>query len=240
MKTIIIPDLHNRVAWVEEALSSPVLRPYDRVVFLGDYFDDFNDDAKDIVSAASWLKSSLQNPNRIHLWGTHDIWYRFPWNPEIAASGNTVEKACVINSILDNDDWNALKMYHYEQGYLMTHAGVHPTLITAFVHERGTPDTMPAVLRGEDIVNKVVKPATDEALACVGTKQSVWFGAGYARMGNQPVGGIVGHTELNRPEVRKTETSTNYCIDTRNKHIGVLEDCVFTYIETKDLIPDTE
>ncbi len=256
MKTIIIPDLHNRVTWVEEALSSPKLQPFDRVVFLGDYFDDFNDTAEDIIRAASWLKASLHKPNRVHLIGTHDIWYRFPWNPGIAASGNTEEKAHIINGILDNDDWNLLMMYHYEQAYLMTHAGVHPSLITAFVREKSKDNAVPALLTGEDIVDKVVKPATDEALVHAGTKQSEWIGAGYARMGNQPVGGIlwldwtiefkpvpylnqiVGHTELKRPGLKRSKTSTNYCIDTRNKHIGILENDVFTYIETKDIIPD--
>ncbi len=254
MKTIIISDLHNRVAWVEEALSSPKLQPYDRVVFLGDYFDDFNDTAEDIIRAASWLKASLHKPNRIHLIGTHDIWYRFPWNPEIAASGNTQEKAQIIKGILDKDDWNLLKMYHYEQGYLMTHAGVHPSLITAYVRERSKEDEMPVLLTGKEIVDKVIKPATDEALAHAGTKQSEWIGAGYARNGNQPVGGIlwldwtlefrpvphlnqiVGHTELKRPGVKKSRTSTNYCIDTKNKHIGILEDGVLTIKETNGII----
>ena len=37
MATIIISDLHNRVDWVEPALSSPLLKPYDNVIFLGDY-----------------------------------------------------------------------------------------------------------------------------------------------------------------------------------------------------------
>ncbi|MBU4076480.1 MAG: hypothetical protein KKD46_06750 [Euryarchaeota archaeon] len=40
MRTVIISDLHNRVDWIESTLS---ILDFDKVVFLGDYFDDFDD-----------------------------------------------------------------------------------------------------------------------------------------------------------------------------------------------------
>ena len=43
MTTLVIPDLHHRVAAAEEWIAR---YPADRVVFLGDYFDDFDDTPK--------------------------------------------------------------------------------------------------------------------------------------------------------------------------------------------------
>ena len=128
-KSIIISDIHNRVGWIEEALKSPILQPYDKIICLGDYFDDFHDTFNDIINSAKWLKQSLHKPNRIHLFGTHDIWYRFPNNHFIMASGNTEEKMYVINNVLDLEDWDILRLFQYEQNFLISNAGVHQYLI---------------------------------------------------------------------------------------------------------------
>ncbi len=106
LRTIIIPDLHNRVDWVEPALSS---MRYDKVIFLRDYFDDFDDTVEDVKKVAKWLKQSLSKPGRIHLCGTHEMWYRFPDNPFLQASGNTEQKSDLINHILTAKDWNLLE-----------------------------------------------------------------------------------------------------------------------------------
>jgi predicted secreted acid phosphatase len=64
---MIISDLHNRIDWVEPALSS---LQYNKVIFLGDYFDDFDDTVEDTKKVAKWLKQSVPKPDRIHLCGT--------------------------------------------------------------------------------------------------------------------------------------------------------------------------
>jgi len=263
MKTIIIPDLHNRTYWVEQALASPILQPYDRVVFLGDYFDDFYDTPKDAYNSATWLKQSLHKPNRVHLWGTHDLWYRFPSNPFAMASGNTYEKAYAINSVLTIDDWNLIKSYHYEQNFLMTHAGVHPYLISKYVLENKqifgkhiVGDTLQ--LNTQEIVDQIIKPATEEAFKDVSNNSmNIWFDIGFARLGTQKVGGIiwldldiefqpipglnqiVGHSERLVPEQKSTQNSKNYCIDTKSQHIGILENGEFTYLETIEVLEST-
>lgn len=242
MKTIIISDLHNRVDWVEPALSSSLLKPYDRAVFLGDYFDDFYDTLEDVKKVAKWLKESLSKPNRIHLFGTHEMWYRFPDNSFLKASGNTEKKSDVINHILAEKDWNKLRLCHYEQGFLLTHAGVHTYLLG-----KNNPNA-------QDLLG-LIKSATVDALQDTKNgKIHPWLEAGFARGGRQVVGGItwldwhdefepvpglsqiVGHTELRKPETKITENSENYCLDTKNRHIGVLENGVFTWIETKDIM----
>ncbi|MDD5453880.1 MAG: metallophosphoesterase [Candidatus Ratteibacteria bacterium] len=236
MKTIIISDLHNRVDWVEPALSS---LQYDKVIFLGDYFDDFYDNLDDIKKVAKWLKQSLPKPDRIHLCGTHDMWYRFPNNPYLQASGNTMQKLNVINQILTDDDWNLLRLYYYEQGFLLTHAGVHSFLF-------GNNN-----LSIQEMLN-LIKSETEKALQDVKNgKINPCLDAGFARRGGQVVGGItwldwhdefepvphlnqiVGHTELKKPEKKITENSENYCLDTKNKHIGILKNGIFTFVGSR-------
>jgi hypothetical protein len=239
MKTIIVSDLHNRVDWVEPFLSGI---DFDRVVFLGDYFDDFHDTSKDIINAAKWLKQSLLHDNRIHLMGTHDMWYRFGvadmWhkisNNFLKASGNTIKKSEIINKILTEADWNCIKLYHCEQEFLLTHAGVHPFIL------------------GGNEFRQIIRPAIEKALVDVRDGRSnVWLNAGYVRGGIQPFGGItwldwhyefeiipylnqiVGHTELEIPEEKSTSLSRNYCIDTKNRHVGLLENGLFTWQEIK-------
>lgn len=255
MKTIIISDIHNRVYWVEEALSSPLLKPYDEVIFLGDYFDDYNDTINDVLIASKWLKNSLKIKNRIHLQGTHDLWYRFPYNPYIEVSGNTVYKERVINNIITPSDWNKIKLFHFEQNYLISHAGVHRYLISEYIFRNKNIFSQYIVdnnlqLGIEEIVNKIVKPATDESLVDINKGYAnPWLSAGFSRGGMQPVGGIVwldwneefepvsglnqivGHTELKIPAEKSTKDSKNYDLDTRNHHIGILENRIFTWIE---------
>lgn len=263
MKTIIISDLHNRVEWVELALLSPVLQPYDRVVLLGDYFDDYHDTIRDVKNVARWLKQSLYKQNRIHLIGTHDIWYRFPHVYFIQASGNTEKKAYAIRSILTEEDWNQLKLFHYEQNFLMTHAGVHPDIINSYVNKNthDIQDTSNVFdinsfnTNSEYIVENIIKSAIDKAL--IDTRNNIpniWLGAGSARGGYQDFGGItwldwryefkpipnlnqiVGHTEMSIPERKYTSNSDNYCLDTRNEHIGILENGNFSYMKTIDVL----
>ncbi|PWB49313.1 MAG: hypothetical protein C3F06_14275 [Candidatus Methanoperedenaceae archaeon] len=241
MATIIISDLHNRVDWVEPALS--LLKPYDNVIFLGDYFDDFNDTPEDAANSAKWLKQSLSRPNRIHLCGTHDIWYRFPDNQYIQASGNTEEKSDAINQIITEKDWGLLQLFHYEQGFLFTHAGVHSYFIKKFAFENKIS------MQGE-IIDKILKPATQKALMDISNNRpNEWLAAGFARGGMQAVGGItwldwddefepvpelnqiVGHTQMKYPGEKSMQNSKNYCLDTKNKHLGVLENGIFSYIE---------
>jgi hypothetical protein len=260
MKTIIIPDIHNRFDFVEPALSSPALLPYDNVVFLGDYFDDFDDTPEIAANSAEWLKQSLHKKNRIHLWGTHDIWYAFPDNQFVIASGNTEKKADVISHILTEKDWNLVKPYYYEQDFLMTHAGVHPWLISQYVTKHKKTFEKYIVnnnlsLSTQEIIDLIVQPATEKALKDVSNNISNhWFEAGFARLGMHKIGGItwldwqkefqpipdinqiVGHSELRIPGQKSTYNSKNYCLDTKSQHIGILENGELKYVETIDVL----
>ncbi len=69
-KLIIIPDLHNDYFTAEKIIKK---ENRDKVLFLGDYFDDFYDTLEDADNTAKWLTKSLQQKNRVHLIGNHDL-----------------------------------------------------------------------------------------------------------------------------------------------------------------------
>lgn len=131
---VIIPDLHHRQDIANQILE---LEPeYTNAIFLGDTFDQFNDTTEDVKNAAIWLKESLNNPKHIHCVGNHDHSYRFPGNPNAWCSGFTHDKCRTIRSVLNNDDFAKLKLYHRENNILFSHAGVSRRYLN-FLVDRG-------------------------------------------------------------------------------------------------------
>ena len=53
MKYLILPDVHNRWEKVEKIIKSV---KSDKVIFLGDYFDDFGDNPQIIADVADWYR----------------------------------------------------------------------------------------------------------------------------------------------------------------------------------------
>ncbi|KAF6244438.1 hypothetical protein C6989_09210 [Nitrosopumilus sp. b2] len=51
-KTLIIPDIHNDYNTAKKLSQE---NPH-KIVFLGDYFDDFGDKVQDATNIAKWLK----------------------------------------------------------------------------------------------------------------------------------------------------------------------------------------
>jgi hypothetical protein len=133
MNIIVIGDIHNH--WVQAEEIACLYDKTHRVVFVGDYFDDFGDTAIDADQTARWLKESLDKPNRIHLMGNHDINYSYlnymvdanghPQNI-YNCSGYDMKKDDAINRIMTNSDWNKIKLAHFENGFWFSHAGFHP------------------------------------------------------------------------------------------------------------------
>ena len=60
-KIILIPDIHNDYFTAEKIIKKE--NPCN-VIFLGDYFDDFDDTVQDAINTAKWLKKSLKQKNR--------------------------------------------------------------------------------------------------------------------------------------------------------------------------------
>lgn len=120
MKILVIGDVHNKTAYADSYLK----RWEGSVVFLGDYFDNFDDSPDDAINTAVWLKHSLQQPNRIHLIGNHDFHYMLPVGSGTYCSGYTLDKHKAIANIFSQGDWSQLKYFHAINNCWFSHAGV--------------------------------------------------------------------------------------------------------------------
>ena len=121
-KTIIIPDIHNDYFTAEKIIKKE--NP-DKIIFLGDYFDDFDDTVKDSENTAKWLVKSLKQENRIHLIGNHDLSYMTD-NSNLKCSGYKIDKHKAIKK--HSIDWNKLKM-HYWIDTKLNHYAVYQDLV---------------------------------------------------------------------------------------------------------------
>ena len=212
MSTLIIPDLHHHTANADRWLES---QQFDRVIFLGDYFDDFGDNVNDARRTARWLLRQMQQPNRVFLLGNHDAAYLFPEFAALYCPGFTKPKARGIHEILHPTDWLRFQLAIVENGWLISHAGFHPSWLMGT-----TLDDIPAM--GARALRRARRGVFDPLL-----------GMGADRFGLQPVGGplwmdwsslvpitgihqIVGHTPGSAVREKITSESRNYCLDVRN------------------------
>jgi hypothetical protein len=152
MKTLVVGDVHQKIDQVEKIISGWS----DQIIFIGDYFDDFNDTPEDARRTAKWLKESLQKPNRIHLMGNHDYNYRIRPAGAYYCTGFTLEKYEAINLELSISDWRMVKYFYHEKDdtttYWFSHAGIsthwfkHPILgLTTEVIEKKVKEADEAV-----------------------------------------------------------------------------------------------
>ena len=220
MKTIIIPDVHNKWQIAEDIVKK---EKADQVIFLGDHFDDFGDNPQIARETAIWLKSSLKKENRIHLIGNHDCRYASA-NKNLGCSGYSEFKDYAINDILTPHDWLQLKWFYWLDDILITHAG----LSLPFAKNLSIKEI-------KDLLNREGARAT-EMMYKLGGKH--WFfGCGIARYGNDAFGGltwndfnqefvpvtglkqIFGHS----PQKTPTWKEKSLCLDTHLKHYVIYE-----------------
>lgn len=221
MRTLIVPDVHEKVDKLERALKST---KHDKVVFLGDYFDKFGQ--PNTLEIATWLKHNLSNPNYTFLLGNHDVHYFFGLEQ---CSGFTHEKKITIRQVLTQSDISKFKFFELvDNKWLCSHAGFHPGLF----------DTL---LTTEDQL-KQFKTTQSKVLRLVSNgARHEWIRAGVSRGGDaaeggvtwldfkdfQPIHGfnqIVGHTHRDFVREKHLSTSKNYCIDTGLNHAILIED----------------
>ena len=179
MKILVIPDVHTE--W-EKAEAIATAHPEHRLVFIGDYFDNFNDTPEQNARTAQWLKESLQKPNRIHLKGNHDDVYDPRYNNW--CSGFTHDKKIAINSVLTVEDWDMLPYFHEENGWWFSHAGV-----TAYWFGKPFKELTTALVE-ETLKEAVMYRLTGLRKLSSRESNCIWS-ADYERGGGSPVGGIL-------------------------------------------------
>lgn len=212
-KILAIGDIHHgpNLDQIDEALERE--QPY-LTIFLGDYFDQFHDHYDHARRTAQWLKRSLAKPNRIHLWGNHDLPYGY--SEYAYCPGYDPAKERAIRSVLDECDWAKFKLWHLEDGWLFTHAGLSQPFAQANTAHLAT------YLAEEE----------KTAWAALASRQPHWFWSiGRARGGSTPAGGllwcdwnhefvpipglnqVLGHTPGSDFRTKCDAQSENWCID---------------------------
>jgi len=170
MRTFIWPDVHNRCALLQLFLEKND-KNFDKGIFLGDFLDSHGDNEFIAEETALYLKTILYNPKYIFLFGNHDVTYShlFGLYP---CSGYTKEKQIAIDKVLIKEDWAKFSFAIEHQGWLITHAGVHPSFFPkGFSFEELTR----LIERGIDIIPKI----------------HPLFNAGWARGGMNNIGGFL-------------------------------------------------
>lgn len=207
---IAIPDPHLRYKVIDQILEKENGN-YDKIIMLGDEFDNFYDTPLQNKEMAEWLKPKLHNNKFICLYGNHDVSY---FRPNICrCSGYTPEKEKAIKSVLEDKDWKKFKFFHYENNILFSHAGFSNKLLP---------------IGAEPL--KFLKEQSKEATKCLFNNKSHWIlEAGKCRGGYKPYGGLLwddfryefesisglkqlfGHTPI---EAAAETESGDWCIDT--------------------------
>lgn len=227
-KVLILSDVHQDINRLDKIIKA---ESADINVCLGDWFDSFTFDSEsDFIKTAEYLKSYLNYPKNITLWGNHDTQY-LSKNKYTLCSGYTTDKAKLANEFFGTEKSHIadkFKWYVWVDDKLCTHAGLHPNLIRSNCKTN------------EDI-DKYLQEESEAANRCLKTNQKNWFYlAGRARGGPERYGGItwldfdyeydpiddlqqvVGHTfrRSRKVECHKSEgfmnplDANNVCIDT--------------------------
>lgn len=180
---LIIPDIHLNWERAEEIIAKI---KHDEVIFLGDYFDDWDDTPAMFRETVKWLEESIQKPNRIHMFGNHDQHYAFPYRT-FQCSGYEQWKYFIVHDNFDKQLWGKVKWYHFlDNRWLLTHAGLH---------KLNVPDAITTHYKNREKYIKVLSDYLDDEIVkgfrAAGDGTGSWiFNAGLARWGQQRVGGI--------------------------------------------------
>ena len=203
----IIPDIHNKWFEAEEIIDK--CNP-DKVVFLGDYFDNFDDTMEIADQTAHWLKRSMKNNKRTHLMGNHDLSY---YSESNRCAGFSEGKLYAINATGVN--LGHLTPYCWVDDWLCTHAGLSMDFYRAYnIHDIGVNDFLDYMV--DENMNRLydVSPFRGGINAYSGI-----FWCDYNEFQDIPgYKQIFGHTH---GEVR--QTPEHICIDTWLKYYGLYD-----------------
>lgn len=229
MKILVIPDIHQKIALVNQILEKKE-QGVDLTVFLGDYFDDFEDNQYEVNAMATWLKLNLYKEKRVFLMGNHDFHYRvLPYS--LYCSGYASWKHEIIQHVLSEADWNQIKYFHAVGNFWFSHAGITEKWFSHPVYGL-TPETI------EDTLLDVEKAVSRRDYGATGP---VWAADRY-RGGRHQKGGllwndlrnsefipnvtqVMGHTPVRIPIIDKDEetNSRNVFCDTHLGHYLVVD-----------------
>jgi predicted MPP superfamily phosphohydrolase len=128
MRWLILPDIHDKLRRANQIIER---EPHDRLLLMGDFFDDFRTGVTEAADTANQVKQWLNSPNTTCLLGNHDMSYGWGrQNRRLLCPGYDAAKWIAINATMTNRDWQKFKLHAWLEGdqgaWLVSHAGVHP------------------------------------------------------------------------------------------------------------------
>ena len=230
IRTLIISDLH--LQWQRADSIIKHVAP-DKIVFLGDYFDDFGDTYRDNLEMAEWLQSSLSKPDRIHLMGNHDIQYAIG-SQVFTCSGFEQSKLFAIDSVLTEENWKQLPFYTWVGSWFCSHAGVHKYYYDTYGYAYGRRLPFNEWIKSEcqEAFDQMWKDKTPHRILSAGRSRG-----GVSRHGGiiwcdvreyAPIEGvnqIFGHTPRQRPEwINGPGNTKSLALDVSHSHYYAIHD----------------
>ena len=229
MRWLIVPDIHDKIKRANQIIQR---EPHDRLLLLGDYFDDVNTGMTDAADTAKQVNEWLNAPNTTCLLGNHDMAYGWGReNRRFLCPGYDAVKWITINAIIPTRNWRMFRLHAWlessEGPWLVTHAGFYPAWLA---------DVPPESYRSR--IDKLCADAWDSLLH---GKHHFLLGRGNSRWGDQEIGGLnwmdwgefipipglnqlLGHTPAAKVRWKKAPKSKNVCLDTHLKHYAIFED----------------
>lgn len=255
MKTLVIPDIHLKIDRAQRIIN---YEGADKVIFLGDIFDDFHDTPAQNAKAAEWLNNFVDKDNHVWLAGNHDTHHITRLNGSLLCTGFEREKQKEILKVLRKDILDKVKYYHYSDDILFSHGGLHNSYTPK--HDEFSIEDIPWWL---DLDSK------DADKVLQGASNRHWFfEAGYCRGGRAPFGGltwcdfyrefmhinglcqVVGHSPRQQPHIKidgefvaipcedrlyEIDGSWSLGLDTHLNHYAVIENKQLTIKKYSDL-----
>lgn len=202
---LVVGDIHTKLYPIKNFLEEWK----GKVVFTGDYFDDFGDDPYQNMVVADWLKANLDNPDYTFLIGNHDFQYMtLPYM--FHCSGFSEHKHEAINKILQKEDWKKFKFFHHIDQYWFSHAGITEYWFNHPINGLTT-DSIEATIK--ECYNHIISGPLENILP-------IWA-ADYFRGGRFKKGGLLWNDWNNREYIPGV---TQIMGHTPQKQIIVLED----------------
>ena len=185
-KILVIPDVHGRIFWKEPI--KKYMDAVDRVVFLGDYLDPYEDEdglADDIYqNLMEIINLKLDNRGKVVLLkGNHDQHYYSKMYRDLAAGSRMDEQNWDKYHEVFGDYRSLFQFAHMEIVNGITYVFTHAGLTLYWLHKVNTnmwqlPDNEVSVA-DENIIGRInqldYKPMGQEMLSVVGRNRS-WFG----------------------------------------------------------------
>ena len=237
MRYLVISDVHLRWRIVSSIIKKEKNK-YDKILFLGDYMDDFGAIAQDYIDMCKWLKDNIYDENKIFLLGNHDIAYFSHYMMSLAerhnylCSGYSDQWYNIVKDYLSYEDWEQFKLHYFiKDNVLCTHAG-----LTNKLYDFSKIKNIKEFVETESA--KALKRIKDNLIP------DVFVGAGKSRGGRYDFGGIVwsdylddfehvnglnqifGHTIILEPDyiIYDSDNTFDLALDTNNRNYAIYDD----------------